>query len=197
MKTISIGLIILALLTSKTTLADSKDYADEPGWYMGLSFNSLRTLQVSGDHRSKGKGTNKDRSGIGLVGGYYFNPNFAIELESIKFDTKDILSCDNPDESRNCVAWSSGYKASSVGLLGQMWLLQDFDGFAKLAYSKVDYQNTWKSISKSGASAEIGIVYTKYEQFSIIGSIERVNIPVGNGRIDDTEQVSVKLVYRF
>jgi hypothetical protein len=197
MKTISIGMILFALLASNSALADSKDYEEVPGFYMGLSYSKLRTLSVSGDRNSKGKGAGNDRNGFGLVGGYYFNPHFAIELETNKLKAKTILSCDDPEVSRNCVEWSSGYKASSIGLLGQMWLLKDFDGFAKLAYSKVDYQTTWETYSNSDVSAEVGIVYTKYDAFSIIASVEQVNIPVGNGRITDTDQFSVKLVYRF
>jgi OOP family OmpA-OmpF porin len=155
----------IALAAVLATLTASS-FAAAPGAYVGGEVGSTKFDGVSGNKAS-----------YGVVAGYNFNQNFAVEAGYGRLGKVDIMGYDVK------------FNQAQVSVIGSVPLNSEFNVYARLGYNNLEASVNGSSASDNGALYGVGVGYNFNKNVS--GRLE-VQRPAA-----DVTNVRVGVVYSF
>ena len=149
----------IAVAAVLATLAASS-FAAAPGFYVGGEVGSTKFDGASGNEAS-----------YGVVAGYNFNQNFAVEAGYGRLGKVDFMGYDVK------------FDQTQVSLIGSLPLNNEFSVYARLGYNDLKASVAGSSASDTGALYGVGVGYNFNKNISGRLEVQRPAADVTNVRV--------------
>lgn len=210
----TLGIAILAALTSSIALADDPTW-DTSGWYIGANLGKSKAkiddAKITSSLLRSGFTTSSisdddSATGYKLLGGYQFNPNFALEGGYFSLGRFGFTANTLPPGTLRGEAKVTGFNFDAVGFLP---FTQQFSGFGRIG---LIYANSKDSFSGTGLVTAldsnpgkrslnykygVGLQYDFTQTIGMRAEIERYRIDDAIGNKGSIDLLSLGLVVRF